>query len=115
MRYHDFLDEFAKVAHEFTITKRGMIRAKGKGRRTFCPITKVAVEKGQPYLGPSYAGDMAGELKIDMVLAQELVDSSDNITKSDYWNIERRSHFSARTRRDLEQLIEKMKMIRGKK
>jgi len=106
MKYFEFLEAFAKVAHEFKEVEGGdmddgpILRA-GK----HCPITKVYQQLTGKDIRSDFVDDAAKALNLDFPLAQEIADSSD-------WY---GPHKSARTRRDLEQLIEKCKMIRGTK
>ena len=102
MKYHEFLDEFAKVAHEFRVTRVFTLRADNT-----CPITKVCnILKGTQFM--SMEVEKAAEiLDLDPVISQEIIAASDHHTPSD--------HYSARTRRDLTELIEKAKKIRGTK
>ena len=104
MNYTEFLLAFGKVAWEFEITKQKRLRAR-KGKRSWCPITRINYEKCHLYVGPASVRLCSDTLRLDAVLMQEIIDTSDH----------RGSHFSARTRRDLEQLIVKAKQIRMKK
>lgn len=103
MKYFEFLDEFAKVAHEFKILKNGLIRAGEE-----CPITRLCRELTEAEYEIGQSEWAATALDLDYALAQEIADSADNV-RGRGW------HFSARTRRDLTQLIEKGKLIRGTK
>lgn len=104
MKYFEFLDEFAKVAHEFEVVTDGQIRI-AYPEAWECPITRVCRAVKNRSFNIDLVEQAARELDLDECLAQEIVDSSD-------WYGDARS---ARTRRDLTELIDKMKQIRMKK
>ena len=103
MRYSEFLEQFALVAHEFYVDEDGLIRNFGFDDE--CPITRVCRATTSFDYDIVEVEDAANELNLDPALADELVDTADNNNKKDApgWI----THYSPHTRRDLEALIKK--------
>jgi len=102
MKYFEFLDEFAKVAHGFDLVDdNARIRC-----GNMCPITLVCEKLKGIYYGMGEVSQASATLDLDPVITAEIVAAADN---------RQGDHFSARTRRDLTELIEKGKLIRGTK
>jgi len=102
MRYHEFLKEFGKLAHKFEIRPDHFIRTTVGYLE--CPITRVCRELTGKTFSTDEAPNAAQEMNLDELVAQEIIDSADNRrTREAGYS----PHFSAHTRRDLTQLMEK--------
>ena len=109
MKYFEFLEAFAKVAHEFEVRDNKLRTGEGNLE---CPITRVCRELTSQWYDLYLVDSAAIDIGLDFALAQEIADTSDDRhdNEPDYMPT-----FSARTRRDLTELIEKAKKIRGTK
>jgi len=75
LRYHEFLEHFALVAHGFEIKKNKKIRAGNA-----CPITLLCEKLKGIHYQPAQAVHAAAHLDIDLALFHEIVTAADGMS-----------------------------------